>query len=187
MLQTRIREIRKAKKLTLADVGERAGTTAQTIGRLETGMRTLSIKWVNRIAAALEVDPGELLVMPENGDIQISGLLLNDGLIESKDAGTIGLRFNTSHPVAIRVAANFDGTFFEGDTIICDLLDEATWESALNQNCLVELADGSRTFARITAVNAGKVDFLPLARGASMVTEAKVNHLAKACMLVRPL
>ena len=62
----RIRDIRRAKRLTLADVAARCSppTTAQTIGRLETGMRQLSLMWMNRIAAALEVEP-ELLVRGE--------------------------------------------------------------------------------------------------------------------------
>jgi transcriptional regulator with XRE-family HTH domain len=55
----RIRDIRRQKGLTLADVAARCAppTTAQTIGRLETGMRSLSLGWMNRIAAALDVDP----------------------------------------------------------------------------------------------------------------------------------
>ena len=59
----RIRDIRREKQLTLADVAARCQppTTAQTIGRLETGMRNLSLVWMNRIAAALEGEP-ELLV-----------------------------------------------------------------------------------------------------------------------------
>ena len=50
-----IRAVRTAKRLTLEDVAERCvpPTTAQTIGRLETGTRTLSLGWMNRIAAAL--------------------------------------------------------------------------------------------------------------------------------------
>ncbi|HKX36332.1 MAG TPA: helix-turn-helix transcriptional regulator, partial [Rhizorhapis sp.] len=42
---TCIREIRKAKGLTLEDVAQRCDppTTAQTIGRLETGTRTVSV------------------------------------------------------------------------------------------------------------------------------------------------
>jgi len=65
----RIRDIRKAKNLTLADVAARCTppTTAQTIGRLETGMRQLSLTWMNRIAAALEVEP-ELLVRTSHDD-----------------------------------------------------------------------------------------------------------------------
>ena len=55
-MQSRIRDVRRAKGLTLADVAERCTppTTAQTIGRLETGMRVLSLIWINRIADALE-------------------------------------------------------------------------------------------------------------------------------------
>ena len=53
----RIRDIRREKGMTLADLAEacRPPTTPQTIGRLETGMRNLSIKWMDRIAAALGV------------------------------------------------------------------------------------------------------------------------------------
>ena len=55
---TRIREVRRAKGLTMADVAERCDppTTAQTIGRLETGTRTVSVGWLNRIAEALAVE-----------------------------------------------------------------------------------------------------------------------------------
>ncbi|MEC7161082.1 helix-turn-helix transcriptional regulator, partial [Qipengyuania flava] len=53
----RIRDIRRQKGLTLADLAAACvpPTTPQTVGRLETGMRNLSLKWMERIAAALEV------------------------------------------------------------------------------------------------------------------------------------
>ena len=43
----RIRDIRKQKGMTLADLAEACDppTTPQTVGRLETGMRNLSLKW----------------------------------------------------------------------------------------------------------------------------------------------
>jgi len=52
---TRIREVRRARGMTLDDVAKRCAppTTAQTIGRLETGTRTVSVGWLNRIASAL--------------------------------------------------------------------------------------------------------------------------------------
>ncbi|OYW85458.1 MAG: transcriptional regulator, partial [Sphingobium sp. 32-64-5] len=58
---TRIREVRRAKGLTLDDVAKRCDppTTAQTIGRLETGTRTVSVNWLNRIAAALGVNAAD--------------------------------------------------------------------------------------------------------------------------------
>ena len=44
---TRIREVRRARGLTLDEVARRCvpSTTAQTIGRLETGTRTVSVGW----------------------------------------------------------------------------------------------------------------------------------------------
>ena len=56
----RIRDIRREKGWTLADLAEACDppTTAQTIGRLETGMRNLSIKWMDRIGAALGGESG---------------------------------------------------------------------------------------------------------------------------------
>ena len=65
----RIRDIRRQKGLTLADVAAACDppTTAQTIGRLETGMRNLSLTWMNRIAAALKVEP-EVLLRSEDSE-----------------------------------------------------------------------------------------------------------------------
>ena len=59
----RIRDVRRQKGVTLAEVAAACDppTTAQTIGRLETGMRNLSLDWMNRIAAALGVEPETLL------------------------------------------------------------------------------------------------------------------------------
>src|SRR5262245_39683758 len=60
---TRIREVRRARGMTLDDVAQACvpPTTPQTIGRLETGMRTVSIGWLNRIAEALNVDAADLV------------------------------------------------------------------------------------------------------------------------------
>ena len=70
----RIRDIRRQKGMTLADVAARCDppTTAQTIGRLETGMRNLSLDWMNRIAAALGVEP-ELLLRGEDSAATTAG------------------------------------------------------------------------------------------------------------------
>ncbi|PZP07341.1 MAG: XRE family transcriptional regulator, partial [Sphingomonas hengshuiensis] len=59
---TAIREVRRAKGLTLDDVARACEppTTAQTIGRLETGTRTVSVDWLNRIATALGVTAADL-------------------------------------------------------------------------------------------------------------------------------
>src|SRR3546814_10611761 len=76
-----IRSVRRAKGLTLEEVGGRCvpPTTAQTIGRLETGTRTLSLGWMKRIAAALGVDAAELVQLPQDTQLTITALLSSDG------------------------------------------------------------------------------------------------------------
>ena len=68
---TRIREVRRARKMTLDEVAKACvpPTTPQTIGRLETGTRTVSVGWLNRIAAALGVEASDLVDHPDPGRI----------------------------------------------------------------------------------------------------------------------
>jgi len=74
---TRIREVRRARGLTLDDVARRCTppTTAQTIGRLETGTRTVSIGWLNRIAKALEVEAQDLVDGGESSELPVVAVL----------------------------------------------------------------------------------------------------------------
>ena len=78
---TRIREVRKAKNLTLDEVASRCSppTTAQTIGRLETGTRTVSVGWLNRIADALGVDAADLVDHPERAEMEVVAAMAPQG------------------------------------------------------------------------------------------------------------
>ena len=60
--------------VTLEQVGALCDppTTAQTIGRLETGTRTVSVKWLNRIALALGVTSAELVALPGQSEITVA-------------------------------------------------------------------------------------------------------------------
>ena len=90
---TNIREVRRAKGLTLLQVAERCAppTTAQTIGRLETGMRTVSVGWLNRIAAALGVTAKDLVDLPDQAALPVAAILTAegaDGTGQDVDRGT---------------------------------------------------------------------------------------------------
>ena len=78
---TRIRDVRKARGLTLADVAAACDppTTPQTIGRLETGMRTVSIDWLERIAAAMAVPASSLVTLPDRADVPVAALIGSNG------------------------------------------------------------------------------------------------------------
>jgi len=90
---TRIREVRRARGLTLDDVARRCEppTTAQTIGRLETGTRTVSIGWLNRIARALGVDAQDLVDAGETSDLQVVAVLGPTGALAPRNKAIVVL------------------------------------------------------------------------------------------------
>lgn len=58
---TEVRRRRRAAKLTLEDLAERASLTPNYLGTIETGKRDPSLSTVLALAKALKVRPGELL------------------------------------------------------------------------------------------------------------------------------
>lgn len=56
-----IRAHRKLQELTLAQLAASVGTNPQTLCRIETAGMTISLSWIERIAAALEIEPYQLL------------------------------------------------------------------------------------------------------------------------------
>jgi transcriptional regulator with XRE-family HTH domain len=90
-LITRIRDVRRARGMTLAEVAERCEppTTAQTIGRLETGTRTVSVGWLNRIAKALGVEAADLVQLPDVADLPIAAILGANGAIAPRQPSVV--------------------------------------------------------------------------------------------------
>src|SRR5690349_18518397 len=88
---TRIREVRRAQKLTLQEVADRCDppTTPQTIGRLKTGTRTVSVGWLNRIAHALGVEAVDLVKLPDREDVPIAAVLDHDGAHAPRREGVV--------------------------------------------------------------------------------------------------
>lgn len=187
MIQSRIREIRREKGLTLQQVGERAGTTAQTIGRLETGMRTLSINWVERIAKALDADPSALLSLPEGGDVSISGSVDSNGDIKEKQQGTLTLRLTAKHPIAIQFQNNL-GQYQQGDKIVCDEISTKDISIAHGRDCLVRTTDGKLHFTKVLQdKKVGRVTLIPISSSGSVVANCEVEMIAPAVTLIRNL
>jgi len=59
--QYHLRTLRQRRKLSLAAVAEKAGTSPQQVARLESGERKMTREWAERLAPALGVSPVELL------------------------------------------------------------------------------------------------------------------------------
>ena len=185
---TRLREVRKAKGLTLDDVAQACvpQTTAQTIGRLETGTRTVSVGWLNRIALALGVDAADLVDHPERAELQVVAVLGAGGAMAPKRAALVVPPRNAPGQVAITVAAGI-GDYRAGDEIWCDRLGPEDFGAALNRDVLVPRPAGRFLFGRLINRDGEKLQLLPLEAGGRQQVIANPPWLGMAVKLVRNL
>lgn len=185
---TRIREVRKAKRMTLDDVARACNppTTPQTIGRLETGMRTVSIGWLNRIAAALQVAPTDLVDHPAAEKLEVIALLSGDTASAPRKTQVVLPPRPEPAQVAILVAGSM-ADYRTGDELWCDRLDPALFGRALNRDVLVPRPGGRFQFGRLLAREDGKLHLLPLGSGARQVVVSDPPYLAVPTRLVRKL
>ena len=185
---TRIREVRKAKGLTLLDVAERCvpPTTAQTIGRLETGTRTVSVGWLNRIAAALGVESSELVTLSDRPELPVAALLAPDGAQAPRKPLTLVPPAPTAAQVGIIVEAA-PGEYRAGDRLWAENLAPADYARAVNRDVLVPRPVGRFVFGRLVAVEGSKIQVLPLTPGARQQVIADAPWLAVVRQLIRSL
>lgn len=183
---TAIREVRKAKGMTLADVGAACTppTTAQTIGRLETGTRTVSVGWLNRIAKALGVEAADLVKLPERIDLPVAALVDAHGA----HAPTSERVVVAPTPVAGMVAVLIDGSvgdYRSGDEVWCNRVAPEDFASALNRDVLVPRPAGRYVFGRLIGREGDKLHILPLSAGARQQVITDPAWLAVAVRLMR--
>lgn len=185
---TRIREVRKARRMTLDDVARACTppTTPQTIGRLETGMRTVSIGWLNRIADALGVAPTDLVDHPEAEQLEVIAHLNGDTASAPRKAQVILPPRPQPAQVAILVTASI-ADYRTGDELWCDRLEPAQFSRALNRDVLVPRPAGRFQFGRLLAREDGKLHLLPLGSGARQIVLNDPPFLALPARLVRAL
>jgi len=190
----RIREIRKAKGLTLSDLAESCDppTTAQTIGRLETGMRNLSIKWMDRIGSALNVDPEILVRSDEQPRAKIVAEL---GLSDPEPLSTpreailpteIAAQGDSTAMLVLEVTASV-GEYRPGDMVWLRQIQPDDAGTAINRDCLIPRAGGRFTFGRLIDRKGTMVGILPSQAGNKQQVIDNPPWIAVATMLVRSL
>ena len=185
---TRIREVRRAKKMTLQDVADRCDppTTPQTVGRLETGTRTVSVGWLNRIAAALGVEAGDLVKLPDREDLPIAAVLEADGAKAPRRAGVAIPPQSEPGLVAIAVTAGL-GDYRAGDEIWARRLAPDEFGSAMNRDVLVPRPAGRFLFGRLIGRDGNKLHLIPLGAGQKQAVATDTPWIAVATRLVRTL
>jgi len=185
---TRIREVRRARNMTLDDVAQRCDppTTAQTIGRLETGTRTVSIDWLNRIAAALGVEAQDLVEGASAAELNVVAVLGPGGALAPRKAAIVVPPKVGDGEVAILVGASL-GDYRAGDEIWCATLQPHEYARALNRDVLVPRPAGRFLFGRLINRDDEKLQVLPLEPGGRQQVVANPTWLGLAVRLVRSL
>jgi len=185
---TRIREVRRSRGMTLDDVARRCDppTTPQTIGRLETGTRTVSVGWLNRIAKALGVEAQDLVEGGETSELRVAAILGPGGAVAPRRAAiVVPPRIDEGH-IAIIVGASI-GDYRAGDEIWCETLPPANYARGLNRDVLVPRPAGRFLFGRLINRDEERLQLLPLEPGGRQQVVANPPWLAVASKLVRNL
>lgn len=187
----RIRDIRRQKGMTLADVAARCAppTTAQTIGRLETGMRSLSLAWMNRIGAALGVEPQLLVKADEESPARLVAR------IGAQGAEALAKPMDAILPVALDGSARLmalavdvsAGEYRAGDQVWLRQIDPDDFARAFNRDVLAPRPGGRFAFGRLIDQRDGRIALLPPGAGQRQVIIDRPAWLGLAEMLVRKL
>jgi len=185
---TRIREVRRARGMTLDDVAKACSppTTPQTIGRLETGTRTVSVGWLNRIAAALGVEAQDLVEGGEASDLKVAALLGPNGATAPRRAAIVVAPKASEGQLAVVVTGSV-GDYRAGDEIWCESLALEEYVQALNRDVLIPRPAGRFLFGRLINRDDEKLQILPLEAGGRQQIVANPPWLAVATKLVRNL
>lgn len=185
---TRIREVRRARNLTLEAVAVRCDppTTPQTIGRLETGTRTVSVGWLNRIAAALGVDAADLVRLPGQEDVPVAATLDHDGVHAPRhDAVLLAPRAGPGL-MAMTVSSGV-GDYRSGDEIWLTRIAPGDYAGALNRDLLVPRPGGRFLFGRLIGREGDRLQILPLGAGQRQTVVTDPSWAAVAVKLIRSL
>ncbi len=182
--------------MTLNDVARACdpATTPQTIGRLETGTRTVSVDWLNRIAKALGVDAADLV---ETGgdkmDVPVAAIVSASGANAPKRSSIVVPPRPKAGDIAVTISAS-TGDYRAGDEVWCETLEPERFGRALNRDILVPRPAGRFLFGRLIGREeprdgeaSGKLHLLPLGAGMRQQVVTNAPWIAMATRLVRSL
>ena len=187
-MMTCIREVRRAKGMTLADVAAACAppTTPQTVGRLETGTRTVSVGWLNRIAHALGVTAADLVHLPTRAELPVVALLDRGGAAAPVKPMQVTAPQPDPGAIALVVTESF-GDHRAGDVVWCEQLEPAHFGQALNRDILAPRSAGRLAFGRMIQRDGAKLLLLPLVSGLRQTVVNDPPWIAVARRVVREL
>ncbi|MDY7097062.1 MAG: helix-turn-helix transcriptional regulator [Pseudomonadota bacterium] len=190
----RIREIRRQKGMTLAQLAAACEppTTAQTIGRLETGTRNLSLKWMDRIGHALDIDPETLVRSDDQPRPRIVAELSHGDAYALTNPRETVLPHEIAQgagdaPMIVMEVTAAVSEYRPGDLIWLRQIDPSEASSAVNRDCLIPRPGGRFTFGRLIDSQGTLVGVLPVKSGQKQQVVDSPPWIAVTEMLVRRL
>lgn len=147
-MRLRLKEIRRAKKLSQETVAERLGRSAAQISRWENNRDGISTKMLADVAAAYGVQLAEMF---EPSDVQVVGKVGEGAEILAGDGDPPGQPGETAtRPagvtgalVAVRVAGDaMEDRFFDGDLLFYSRDMDAADAEVVGRFCVVNTDDG---------------------------------------------
>lgn len=188
-MQTRIREMRKRRSMTLQQLADIVGTTPQTVQRLETANMTVSMTWLRRFATAFGVRATDLISEDGSGTVPLLGRIGRDGTGQAtRDemrAETIGINIPAEDPVAVLVDADIGG-YAAGSYLIGNRLSGAELVNAHGKDCIVRLCSDSLALCRVIYRD-GAITLVPLDPARDVRFNADIAWAARLVLQLRHL
>jgi hypothetical protein len=161
-------------------------TTPQSVGGLETGTRTVSVGWLNRIAKALGVEAQDLVEGGDTSELKVAAVLGLGGAMAPKRSTIVVPPRVDDGQVAVIVASSL-GDYRSGDEIWCETVQPEDYARALNRDVLIPRPAGRFLFGRLINRDQEKLQILPLEAGGRQQVVANPPWLGVAMKLVRSL
>lgn len=185
-MATRIHQVRKQRCLTLQNLADRVGTTAQTIQRLETAKMTVTVEWLERIAKALDMNPAMLLTTYASPSVPLIGELVTDGAVKRLSGATrkVEISVPVEDPVAVSLRNRF-GPHEAGTLLIGTRFTAPKARDVDGRDCLVELRSGRLIFRRVVYTRGGPTAYVPYEDGSPVERNLEIAWIAPVVMTVR--
>lgn len=188
-MQTRIRELRKRRSLTLQQLADLIGTTPQTVQRLETANMTVSMEWLSRFADAFGVRASDLIADDQSRNIPLLGRIGRDGTMSTRGANqvrdTVALDVPADDPVAVQLEDDV-GDYPAGTFLIGNKLSGPDIVNAHGHDCIVMLANGLVLLRRLICRN-GLISLVPIEPSGDVRFDAEVIWAARLIVQMRYL
>lgn len=185
-METRIRELRKRKGLTLQELAAKIGTTPQTVQRLETANMTVSTDWLQKFATVFGVYPADLLKQQGKQKTQNLGTIGRDGIARLSDMdkdADFHLDIPAENPVAIRLAEDI-GPYQEGAVLIANRLQGNDLANAHGKDCLVALDQQHILLRRVILGRNNRFTLVSYDMSDDVRYDQAVNWMARITMTI---